>query len=144
MNTAVATFPDPATGQAIQVIPKEGEAPSDAITRVKKAHGANPDLGDYQHVHDVYVAIADSLLKGDKQQAQSKIKELARMLNEPLPEPVTPEALDQQKEDRIFNEHKNLATQRQNYMDSRFTRTPPSKPEVPEPTSFDQFFSAKG
>lgn len=142
MKEPVATLSDPQTGQDINVIPKDGETASDAIARVKKDHGLNPDLGEYQHVHDVYVSIATSLKQGDKQQAQSKIKELARMLNEPLPEPVTPESLDAVRDNRNFDEQRNLAAQRRNYLDSRFSRPTPSTPEVPEPVSFEKFFSA--
>lgn len=141
MKEAVATFTDPATKQEVQVIPKDGESEAEAIARVKKAHGANPDLGEYQHVHDVYVSVADALKRGDKQQAISKLKELSRMLNEPIPEPVTIEALDQQREDRGIADSLNLAAQRRGYMDGRFTRTKPTQPQVPEPVDYDKFFS---
>jgi hypothetical protein len=139
-TTAVAEFKDPASGQQIQVIPKEGEPASEAITRVKKAHGANPELGDFQHLHDDYVAIGDALKSGDKQRAHSLLKKLSAAIDKPAPEP-TEDELERARQDRVFETQKTAADTSRAYRSNAFSRPLLTKPEIPEPVNYDQFFS---
>lgn len=134
-DAAVGSFKDPKSGEEVFVIPKEGEQPADAIARVKKDHGANPDLGPYMEFHSNWIQAQEALAAGDRVGAINALKPLLARLSEA--EQKEPE----NGEVRALNQQKSAAAALDSYVNQRSTRRQIATPEIPKEASYEGFFS---
>jgi hypothetical protein len=139
---AIGSFTDPATKQAIFIVPKEGESATDATKRVRSHHGLNPDLGEYQKLHDTYVLLADSLKAGDLAEARKCLNALSEgimLTGSQLERDKRPSAIE--PSDAQLDLQRRSADAATAYRRMAFTAPLPTTPEIPSVPSYEKLFS---
>jgi hypothetical protein len=85
-----------------------------------------------------YDDLADAIRKGDKQRAHSLLKKLSAAVDKPQ---VPVEPAEATKEEQNFHTQQQAAETSRSYRARASTRPLPTAPTIPEPVSYDQYFS---
>lgn len=117
------------------------QPPAPAVSEPTVPAPITLELGDYAHLGEQFVNIADALKSGDKQRAHALLKKLSQAMDKPVDDEPSEAQIEKDKADRALKTQNDSAAAARDYRQRIFSRPLPTKPEIPEAVNYDAFFA---